>query len=84
MSRFFWARLQSSGSGEVYPEAIAPALIAAGHFGGGMAKLFLDVTFVDLGRRGKASVKGMTGELEGAFDLAEIAANACGDCCPFH
>jgi hypothetical protein len=49
-----------------------------------MTKLFLDVAFVDLGRGGKIRTKGMTGELEGALDLAEIAANACGHCSGFH
>ena len=35
-------------------------------------------------RRGKASTKGMTGELEGALDLAEISTDASGHRCAFY
>ncbi|WP_158025933.1 hypothetical protein [Rhizobium arenae] len=49
-----------------------------------MAKLFLDIAFVDLDRGGKACAKGIARELEGPLNLAEIAAHAYSHCGPFH
>lgn len=49
-----------------------------------MTELFLDVTLVHFSGRGQARAKRMAGEFEGAFNFAEIAANACGHCGPFH
>ena len=40
---------QPGGLGQIDPETVAAALIAAGHFDAGMAELFLDVAFVHLG-----------------------------------
>ena len=40
--------------GEIDTEPIAPSLIAAGHFGRGVAEMALDVGFVDLGGGGEA------------------------------
>jgi hypothetical protein len=45
-----------------------------------MTELFLDITLLDFGGRSQARAKRMAGELEDAFDLAEIAANAYGKC----
>jgi len=39
--------------GQVDAEPVTPALIAPGHFGAGMAKVFLDMAFIDLGAAGK-------------------------------
>ncbi len=49
-----------------------------------MTKLFLDIAFVDLGRGGETRSQRMTGELEGALDLAEITVNAGRHRSPFH
>lgn len=49
--------LEAGSPGQVDAEAISAALIAAGHLRGGMAELFLDIAFVDLGRRGEASAQ---------------------------
>ena len=54
-------RVCTCGFGEVDAEAIAAALVAAGHFGGGMPE-WLDVGFVDFGRGGEAGPEGMAGE----------------------
>jgi len=40
-------------------ETVTPALIAAGHLGGGMAKLLLHISLVDLGRGGQTSTQRM-------------------------
>lgn len=45
--------LKTRGLGEVDPESVAPALVAAGHLGGGVAEVLLDVALVDLGRGGE-------------------------------
>ena len=62
--------------GEIDPEAVAAALIASGHFGGGVAELPLHITLVDLGGRGKARAQGMAGEFRLPLALAEVAAHA--------
>ena len=49
-----------------------------------MTELFLDVALVDFSGGGQARAKGMSGEFDGAFDLTEINANACGHCGPLH
>lgn len=52
-------RLQPCGCGEIDAEAIAAALIVAGHFGTGVTEVFLDIAFVDVGIGGKACAQGM-------------------------
>ena len=48
---------QAGGLGEVDAEAIATALVAAGHFGAGVAELFLHIALVDLGGGGQAGAQ---------------------------
>jgi hypothetical protein len=40
--------------GEIDAEPVAPSLIAAGHFGRGVAEMALDMRFVDLGAGSEA------------------------------
>ncbi len=49
-----------------------------------MTELLLDVTLVDFGGGGQARAKGMSGEFDGASDLAKITANAGRHCGPLH
>ena len=62
---------QSCSAGEIDPEPVAPALIAAGHFRRGVAEMLLDVTFVDLGRRGEAGAQRVPGEFLKPLALGE-------------
>lgn len=66
--------------GEIDPEAIAAALIFAGHFRTGMAELLLDVTLVYFGRGRKAGTQRMAREYLGRITLAQISANTGGKC----
>ena len=43
------AASQPSSFCQVHPEPVAPALVAAGHFGAGVAKLFLDMALIHFG-----------------------------------
>jgi len=43
-------------------QPVAPALIAAGHFGRGMAELLLDIALIDLSREGEAGAQRMPGK----------------------
>ena len=54
--------LQPRGLGQIDAEAVAPALIAPGHFGAGVAELLLHVAFVDFRRGGEAGAQRMAGE----------------------
>ena len=40
---------ETGGFGQVHPEPVAAALVAAGHLRGRVAELLLDVAFVNLG-----------------------------------
>ena len=53
---------QACGLGEIDAEPVAPALVAAGHLGAGVAELLLDVALVDLGGGGEAGAQRMSGE----------------------
>ena len=53
------------------PPSREAALVAAGHFGGGMAELALDVGLVDFGRGGEAGPEGMAGEGQRPLALGE-------------
>lgn len=46
--------LQPHSFGEVYPEPVAAALVAAGHLGRSLAELLLNKALVDSGRRGQS------------------------------
>ena len=70
------AGLQPRRLGEIDPEPVAPTLVAAGHFGGGVAELLLDPALVDLGGRGQAGAQRVSGELVPPFALGQIAAHA--------
>ena len=48
-----YATLKARGFCKIYTEAVAASLIAAGHFGGGVAEVFLDVALVHFGRTGE-------------------------------
>ncbi|MET3778153.1 hypothetical protein ABID20_003740 [Rhizobium alvei] len=63
---------------EIHPETVTPALITAGHFGAGVAELFLDIALIDLRRRGKAGAQWVTGKLQPPLDLRKIAPYARG------
>jgi len=64
--------------GQVDPEPIAFPLIAAGHFGAGVAEMALDMRFLDFRGAGEAGAQRMAGKRQLSFALAEIAANAGG------
>lgn len=49
--------------GEIDPETVTPTLVFAGHLGGGVAELLLNVALVDLGRRGETGAQRMPGKL---------------------
>src|SRR5271156_6149590 len=55
-------RLQPRRLGEIDPKPVAAALVAPGHFGGGVAELLLHPAFVDLGGGGEAGAQRMAGE----------------------
>ena len=68
--------LQPRGLGEIDLEPVAFALIAAGHFGAGVAEVLLHMRFLDLRRGGEAGAQRMAAEGALAFALGQIAANA--------
>ena len=74
-----WRTLQPRRLGEIDPEPIAFALIAAGHFGAGVAEVLLHVRFLDLRRRGEAGAQRMAPKGALAFALGQIAANTGGE-----
>jgi hypothetical protein len=55
-------RSQAGGLGQVDAEAVAPALVAAGHLGGGMAEVALDGALLGLGRGGQPGAQRVAGE----------------------
>ena len=61
---------------EVDTKAVAAALVAAGHFGAGVAEMFLHVALIDLGVGGEAGAQRMSGEFSSPLSLGEIAAHA--------
>lgn len=65
------------GLGQIDPEPVPSALVAAGHFGGGVAELFLDVAFIDFGAAGEAGAQGMAGIEPYAFALRQVGAQPC-------
>ena len=69
-------RSKAGSRGEIDAEAISPALIAARHFGRGMAELLLHIAFIDLCRRGQACAQRMPGEFPLPFAFGKIAAHA--------
>ena len=72
---FATLRSQPGGLGEIDPKAVAFPLIAAGHFGAGVAKVFLHMRLFDLRRGGEAGAQGMAAEGAFSFALGQIAAN---------
>src|ERR1700733_9032734 len=71
--------LKPRGFGEVHLEPVAFALVAAGHFGAGVAEGVLHMRLFDLGRRGQTGAQRMAGEGEPAFSLGQIAAQPGGE-----
>ena len=71
--------LQSRGLRQIDPEPVSAALVTAGHFGRGMAELFLHMALVDLCRGGEAGAQRMAGEFLRPFALGEIAAYTGGE-----
>jgi hypothetical protein len=67
------------GFGEIDAEAIAPALIAAGHFGAGVAELFLHVALIDFGGAGETGPQGMACEFLRPFGFRQAGADAGGE-----
>ena len=71
-------RSQARRLGEIDPEPVAATLVAAGHFGGGVAELLLHIALVDLGRGGEAGAQRMAGEFFLPLALGEVAAHPGG------
>jgi hypothetical protein len=69
-------RSETSRLGQVDTEAIAAALVAAGHFGAGVTELFLHVALVDLGAGSESGPQRMSGEFSPSFSFAQIASHA--------
>ena len=69
-------RSQARRLGQIDPEPVAAALVAPGHFGGGVAELLLHVALVDLGRGGEAGAQRMAREFPLPLALGEVAAHA--------
>ena len=67
---------ESGGAGEVYPEPVAAALVAAGHFGAGVAEVLLDVPLVGLSGRGKAGAQRVPGKQRQTPVFGQIGADA--------
>src|SRR6056297_2759640 len=68
--------LQPRGLGQVHPEPITPTLIPAGHLGGGMPKLLLNIALIDLGRRGKPGPQAVTRKKREALSLGQVRSDA--------
>ena len=66
--------LKATCFGEIDTEAVPPPLILAGHFDTRMAKLFLHVAFVDLGRGGQPGTQRMAGKHNPAVAFRQVAA----------
>ncbi len=64
--------LETGGLGRIDLESIAVALIAACHFGGGVAKVILDIGFLDLRRRGEAGPPRMAAEVNNASPVSHL------------
>jgi hypothetical protein len=67
--------LQPRSLGQVDLEAFTRLSVAAGHLGGGMAELALDMGFVDGSRRGKSGAQGVAGEQRQASGFGQIGAH---------
>ena len=67
--------LEPRGLGEIDPKAVAFPLVAAGHFGAGVAEVLLHMRLLDLRRGGEAGAQRMAAEGAFALALGEIAAN---------
>jgi hypothetical protein len=70
--------LQPRGLGEVDPEPVPLALVAAGHLGTRVAELFLHVAFVGLRGGGEAGAQRMSGELLPPLGFGQITTDAGG------
>lgn len=55
------AFLQPRRLGEIDAKAIAPPPVRLGHLGAGVAGLFLDIAFIDLGRGGETRLLSING-----------------------
>ena len=73
------ATLQPRGLGEVDCEPVAFALVAAGHFGAGVAEMPLDVGFLDLRGGREAGAQRMAAEGEPPLALGQVAPQAGGE-----
>ena len=71
--------LEAGRLGEVDLEPVAFALVAAGHFGAGVAEVFLHMRLFDLGGRGQTGAQRMAAEGEPPFALGQIAAQPGGE-----
>ena len=71
--------LEAGRLGEVDREPVAFALVAAGHFGAGVAEVLLHVGLLDLGGRGEAGAQRMAAEGEPPLALGQVAAQAGGE-----
>ena len=71
--------LQPCSLRKVDREPIASALVAAGHFGAGVAEMLLDVGLLDLGRGGEAGAERMAAERQPPLALGQVAAQAGGE-----
>lgn len=63
---------------QIDTEAATPALVAAGHFGAGMAELFLHISFIDFGTAGQPRAQGMPGTEFCARGIGQVRAQPCG------
>src|ERR1700722_9720539 len=76
--------LKPRGFGEFDLEPVAFALVAAGHFGAGVAEMLLDMGLLDLGRGGQAGAQRMTAEGDPPLALRQVPAQAGGERARLH
>ena len=70
-------RSQPRSPGEIDLEPVAFALMSPGHFGAGVAEVFLHMHFLDLRRGGEPGAQGMAAEGEATLAFRQIAAHPC-------
>ena len=63
---------EARGLGQIHAKTVAAALVAPGHFGGGVTEVFLDMRLIDLGRGGQARAQRMAREKREAFGRGQV------------
>jgi hypothetical protein len=73
-------KLKARSFGDIDPKTVPSTLVPPCHLGRRVPKMLLNITLINFRGGGEPRAKGVAGKLEGALDLAEIAAHAGSQC----